>query len=68
MLLIKSNAQFMLMDILFMQVTQYLNHENSKCSIIRETVQAMSIAFAADSPTKGLRPCLSLKVPTASLT
>ena len=40
----------------FIQGHTDLNHENNKCTIISETIQAMLIKFAVyDSLTKGLQ-------------
>ena len=48
---------FIILTLAFIQGHTDLNHENNKCSINTETVQAMPIKFAVkrqDSPTKGL--------------
>ena len=36
----------MILALIFIQVHTYLNHENNKCLIISETIQAMPTKFA----------------------
>ena len=42
---------FIILTLTFIQGDTYLNHENNKCSIISETVQAHQVC-CEDSPSK----------------